>query len=359
MVSAAPFTTIPLIIILFIFGCLTFYYRRANRKVRCARMLACVCGGGLEGGWGGPVLVSRESCFVVLWRNVRGRHSVRRRAVHSTTTIPPGGAVLWWEGAGAAPGRHVPLPHPGPDRGNAAGRQQHSSVRGGGRGRGRERGGVQRRGVCLFVRGDVETTADTLAHATHVHLRLRACTHPPACELTVQSGWRTHGLVPTHTRDGEAKREGGSLLARAAHSHAVHPHTHAHARTHTHTPARTSWRAAPPAPPALPQAMCVAQAHALVDTNSRAIYAYNSLQRWFGLRMELLGACTLFCVAAISWGGRGYISSSVAGLVLIWGMVRPSAGARAKQGAAWACSGGSDVAVAVPPPPFPHPAPRT
>ena len=37
MVSAAPYTTLPLFVILTAFGCLTYYYRRANRKVLVLR----------------------------------------------------------------------------------------------------------------------------------------------------------------------------------------------------------------------------------------------------------------------------------------------------------------------------------
>ena len=45
-------------------------------------------------------------------------------------------------------------------------------------------------------------------------------------------------------------------------------------------------------------------------------------QRWLGLRLEVLGACIMFCVSSITWAGRGYLTNSVVGLVLIWAMVR-------------------------------------
>ncbi len=38
--------------------------------------------------------------------------------------------------------------------------------------------------------------------------------------------------------------------------------------------------------------------------------------------MECLGACIMFCVSSITWAGRGYLTNSVVGLVLIWAMVR-------------------------------------
>ncbi len=58
----------------------------------------------------------------------------------------------------------------------------------------------------------------------------------------------------------------------------------------------------------------------LVDENNRAVFAYNCCQRWLGVRLDCCGASIMFCIAAITWAMRHTLSSSLSGLVLIWGL---------------------------------------
>jgi ATP-binding cassette subfamily C (CFTR/MRP) protein 2 len=57
---------------------------------------------------------------------------------------------------------------------------------------------------------------------------------------------------------------------------------------------------------------------ALVDHNNRAIFSFNSSNRWLGLRLDLVATSTTFAVCLASWLSRGSVEPALIGLAVLW-----------------------------------------
>lgn len=59
-------------------------------------------------------------------------------------------------------------------------------------------------------------------------------------------------------------------------------------------------------------------AHAYIDANTRAVFAYTSVARWLGVRVDSLGALLTFVTALLCWVSRDALPGGLAGMAVAW-----------------------------------------